>query len=160
MDLREERIMTMASGCLIILRALILWSPTPSVAYLVLRQLGESVQKRPNSLYVFICPKLTMLVWGGLMFNMADLVLYVPPGGKCWPSSIHESFVLGSIFPLIPHRTWRIRGAPKVIGMGRTVYFLLQESPMDAGSVIYQLWLLPKRVTSISRVLERVLLLI
>ena len=55
MDLRKERRMMTAYGCLIILKALYLWAPTPSVADLVSRKLWEAVQKRPNRLHVFIC---------------------------------------------------------------------------------------------------------
>ena len=85
----------------------VLWAPIPSVADLVLRQLGEAVHKRTNSLHVFICLKLTMLVWVRLLLKMADLVEYGPPGEKFWSSSMHEIFFLGFISPLIPHRTWR-----------------------------------------------------
>ena len=73
----------------------------------------------------FIFTKFMMPVWGNMMFNTADLVVYSPPGGNFWPSSMHESFVLNFISPLIPHRTWRLRGDPKVLVMGRMVSFLL-----------------------------------
>ena len=93
------------------------------------------------------------------MFNMADLVLYVPPGGKCWPSSIHESFVPGFVSSLIPHMPWQLRGAPKVMGLGSKVSFMIWESTGDSGSALRQLRLLPKSVASISGVLEWGLLL-
>ena len=77
------------SGCLIILRAL-LWAPNTSVVDLVLRLLGYSVHKRPNSLHVFICLKLMIPVWVRLLFKMANLAVYGPPegGGGVWPSSM------------------------------------------------------------------------
>ena len=37
-----------------------LWAPAPSVVDLVLRELGQAVHKRPNSLHVLICHKLMM----------------------------------------------------------------------------------------------------
>ena len=49
---------------------------------LVLRQLGEAVHKRTNRLHVFIFPNLMVLVWGRLIFKIADLVVYGPPGGR------------------------------------------------------------------------------
>ena len=55
--------------------------PAPSVADLVLRQLWEAVSKLPNSLHVFILPKLIMPVWEIMMFKIDELVLYGPPGG-------------------------------------------------------------------------------
>ena len=70
----------MASGCPIIRRE-ILWAPAPSLAYLVSRKLGEAIHKQPNSLIVFIYPKLIIWVFGRMMFKMADLVLYGPTGG-------------------------------------------------------------------------------
>ena len=52
------------------------------MANLVLRQLGKAVHKPPNILCVFICPKLMIPVWERRLFNMADLVVYVPLGEK------------------------------------------------------------------------------
>ena len=126
---------------------------------LVLRQLWEAVHKHTNSLHVFICPRLMMPVWGRLMLKMVDLVVYVPPGEMFWPSSMHESFVICFIYPLIPHRTWWIRGTTKVLGLVRTVSLLIQESPGYEWSVMSQLWLLTKRVASISGVFARVLII-
>ena len=77
MDLREERRLTMDD---------FLWTPAPSVADLVSRQLEEDVHKRPNSLHVFICHKLMMMVWGRLLFKMVDFVVYGPPGRNFWSS--------------------------------------------------------------------------
>ena len=67
---------------------------------------------------------------------MAGLVVYAPPGANFWPSSMHGSFVLVFIYPLIPNMAWRFRGSPKVLGLERTVSLLLRESPGDAGSVL------------------------
>ena len=46
-------------------------------------------------------------------------------GGGLWPSLMHGSFFLGLISHLIPHRPWWLRWAPKVMGLGRKVSFLL-----------------------------------
>ena len=50
------------------------------MADLVLMQLGEAVHKRPNILYVYICPNMMVQVWGRLLFKVTDLVVYGPPG--------------------------------------------------------------------------------
>ena len=136
-----------------------LWASAPSVADLVLRQLGEAVHKQLNSLRVFISPKLMMTVWVRLLFNISQFLVHKPPGEMFQTYSMHESFVLVFIFPLINHRPWCIRGAPKVLGLGRMVSLLIREISGDAGSVLHQLWLLTKRVDSISGVLARGLLL-
>ena len=57
-----------------------IWAPAPSVADLVLRKLGEPVHKRPNSLHVFIFPRLMMPVWGRLLLKMDHFVVYGPTG--------------------------------------------------------------------------------
>ena len=136
-----------------------LWAPDHSVVNLMLRKLGESMHKHPISLHVFICPKLTMPVWGRPLFNMAEFVVYDPPGAKFCPSSMHKLFVLGFIYPLISHRPWWIRVTAKVLGLVRAVSLLIQESPGDAGIVLLQLWLLPKRVDSMPGELVRELIL-
>ena len=123
------------------------------------QELGEFVHKRTTGLHVFICPKLMIPVQERLLFKMVDLVVYVPPGETFWSSSMHKSFVLGFVFPLIPHRPWRIRGTPKVWGMVRTVYLLIRESTGYSGSVLRQLWFLLKKVASMSGFMEWGLLL-
>ena len=129
------------------------------MADLLLRQLGEAMYKQPNILHVLIFLKLIMPVWGRLLFNIAGLVVYGAPAANFWLYSMHESSVLGLIFPLIPHRSWWIRETPNVLGLVRTVYLLLWEITGDTGSVLNQLWLLPKRVSSMSGVLAQGLLL-
>ena len=79
------------------------WAPATSVADLVLRQLGEDVHKRPMRFHVLVCPKLIIPVWGRLLFNVADFLVYVPLGSKIWSSSIHEYFLIGFFSPLGPH---------------------------------------------------------
>ena len=56
-----------------------------------------------------------------------------PIGGKNISSLMHKSFVLGFVFSLIPHRPWQLRGAPKIMILGRAVYLLIQDIPGDAG---------------------------
>ena len=136
-----------------------LWSPTLSVVDLVSSQLGEAVKKCPNSLHVFIFPKLMIPVWGRRLFKMDDLVVYGLPGATFVHPKCTSRLFLVFISPLIPHVPWRLRGTPKVMVLGRTVYFLLLESPGDAWSVLRQHWLPPKRVASTSGVLEQGLFL-
>ena len=66
------------------LKGMFLWATTSSVAYLLLRESGDYVHKQPNILHVFICTKTMMMVWVGLLFKVADLVVYGPPGGGNW----------------------------------------------------------------------------
>ena len=86
-------------------------------------------------------------------------MVYGLPGGKFWQSSMNKYFVIGFVYHLTPHRHWRVRGTPKVVGMGRILYFLIWKSPGDAGSFLFQLLLLPKRVASMSGLLKRGLIL-
>ena len=104
---------------------------------------------------MFICIKLMIPVWVRLLFKMYDLVVYGPLGETFWPSSIHKSFVLGFISSLLPHRPWRLMGAPKVLGPGRKVYLLLRDIIGYAGSVLRQFRLLQNRVASMPGVLAR-----
>ena len=78
-------------------------------------------------------------------------MVYGPPGNLFWSTSNNESFVLGFVSPLLPHRPWKIRGTPKVLVLVRAENFLIQQIPGDIGSVLFQLWLLTKRVVSMSR---------
>ena len=115
--------------------------------------------KWTNRLHVFICPKLMITVWGRLLFKMADLVVYGPLGEIFWSSSMHKYFFLGFVYPLISHGTWRLKGTTKVMGLGRTVSFLIHESAGNAGSDMRQIRLLLKRLAFMPGVLEQVLLI-
>ena len=67
----------------------------PAVDCILLRQLGEAVQKCPDSLHIFICTKMMLLLWGKLLYKVKYLVLYTPPGGRggrgCL-ASMHDYF--------------------------------------------------------------------
>ena len=79
----------------------------------------ESIRVRYVQTYqqlaYFICPKFMMPVWGRLLLNTDDFVIYGAPGGMFWPYSMHKFLVLGFISLLIPHRHWQLRGTPKVM---------------------------------------------
>ena len=98
-------------------------------------------------------------VWGRLMYKVDELVVYNPLGAKFWPTSMCKSFVLVFGFPLTHYRSWWLRGEPKILGLGRMMYLLIWESTGDADSVLIQLWLLPKKVVSMSGVFTQGLLL-
>ena len=85
-------------------------------------------------------------------------MVYGPPGLKFCTTSIYKSFVFSFVAPIIPHRLWRLRGILKVTGLGRSMFYLLLESPGGAGSIMRQFWLLPKRVASVLGVMVWVLL--
>ena len=95
----------------------VLWAPAPSVVDLVLIQLGEAVQKRPNSLHVFICTKLMIPLWGRLMFKMADLVVYGPPGGGGGVAILNARAVC-SWFYFPPHTTHALAAQGGTQGFG------------------------------------------
>ena len=76
-------------------------APTPSVADLLLSKLGEAVHKLLNILNSFIFPKSIIPMRGSLLFKMADLVVYSPPGvGKRGGLPlVNKYFVLGFVSP-------------------------------------------------------------
>ena len=93
---------------------------TPAVVYLVIRNLGELFSKCPDSLHIFIFPKLILNFSGGSVYKVAYSVLYAPsppspPGAKFWPTSMHKYFFIGFVFPIITHSPWYLRGGPKFL---------------------------------------------
>ena len=46
---------------------------------------------------------------------------------------MYDSFVIGLVLLLIPHRPWMLRVAPNVMGPESTVYLLIHESPRNTG---------------------------
>ena len=121
--------------------------------------IGVGCTQTAQKLVCFICNKLMMTVCVRLQLNMDYLVVYRPPGVDVFPSSMHELFFPGFVSALIPHRTWWIMETPKVLRLGRTMYFPLRYSPADTGSFLCQLRLLPKRLESMSGLLSRGLIL-
>ena len=83
-------------------------------------------------------------------------MVYGPLGGGIF--FILDARVICYYFflPFIPHRNWWLGGgAPKALGIGRTVLLLIRESPGDYRSVLRKLLYLLKRVTSMSGVLAQ-----
>ena len=70
------------------------------------------------------------------------------PGEKCWPTSMHEYFVISFISPLVNHSPLHLRETPNVLVLERVMHYLLLDISTDVEIIMRQLKLLPKRVES------------
>ena len=75
----------------------------------------EGCARMAHHLACFICPKLMMLVWGRLMLKIDELVVYGPPGGEFWTSSMEESF-FWFYFPPHPTQAFSAQGDTQASG--------------------------------------------
>ena len=77
--------MTMVYGCLIILGGFFMGS-RPFSGRLGVEAIRGGCVQTDQQIACFICPKLIMPVWRRIIFNMADLMVYNPPGATFWAS--------------------------------------------------------------------------
>ena len=77
----------------------LLWAPPPTVAELVLIDLGGGGgHKFTDILHIFIYPNLILTLWGRLLYKADDLVLYTPQAGEVW-AKINTIFFCNSFPP-------------------------------------------------------------
>ena len=86
-----------------------IWSPPPCAAETVVEELRKARQKRHQSNYIFVCPKVLKRRWLGQVYKAADLVIEIKAGRGYWPHSQHESLILALFFPFLGYRPWQLR---------------------------------------------------
>ena len=82
-------------------RAFYIWAPPPCIADVAIEQLREARLKRHNSIHVMIIPKLFFSLWRRQFYKAMDMVLFLPPRWKHWPSNMHEPLIFGFSFPFV-----------------------------------------------------------
>ena len=126
-----------------------LWTPPPAIADVALEELLKARHKRSDTFHVLLVPRIMTPRWRRLFIKACDFLFVISPGCFYWPSDMFEPLWVGILLPFIKHRPWCLKRAPLLLEIGRELRGVLQTSEGDAGHILRQLTLLPRRVDAL-----------
>lgn len=139
-------------------KGMYVWSPPPCVAAQCLEQLRIARHKRQVSTHVFVCPRVMAMVWQRQLYRSADLVLQLPAGNNIWSSEQYEPLFIGIYFPFLECFPWQLKGAPKILEMGRHLQRVLQTDFGSTGLILQQLFAFTRKLQTLPElVVQRML---
>jgi len=125
------------------------WSPPPAAAEVAIEELRKARLKRRDSTHIVIIPKLMTPLWLKQMHKACDIVFPIKPTHPFWNSNMFEPFMMGIVFPFIPHRPWQLRRTPKLLAVAREVCRVsTEDTKVDPGHFLRELLCLTKRLPS------------
>eukprot|EP00979_Chaetoceros_neogracilis_P014079 scaffold4424_cov137-Chaetoceros_neogracile.AAC.1 len=108
-----------------------LWNVPPAAGEVAVEQLCTHRHRRPDSMHVFIIPRLYTSQFRKQLLKVADLELVIQPDHAFWTKEMHEPLLIAFCFPLLPHdrrfAPWRLKETEMVDRVGRYVRRMQQE---------------------------------
>lgn len=108
-----------------------LWNVPPAAGEVAVEQLCTHRHRRPDSMHVFIIPRLYTSQFRKQLLKVADLELVIQPDHAFWTKEMHEPLLIAFCFPLLPHdrrfAPWRLKETELVDRVGRYVRRMQQE---------------------------------
>jgi hypothetical protein len=137
-----------------------IWSLPPAAALYALEELAFARLKCGEDVgAIVLVPSLMKPEWFHRFTCTVDLYFTVPVGDDLWPSSMHESLMVGFIFPLLRYEPWHWRCIPFMVGLGRTLSALHKTNHHEARDLLRKLWAARSRAASLPAHMVRPLLL-
>jgi len=128
-------------------KGMFVWSPPPAAAEVAMEELRKARLKRRDSTHLVVIPKLMTPLWLKQMHKACDIVFPIKPTHPFWNSNMFEPFMMGIIFPFIPHRPWQLRRTPKLLSVARELCRVQAENTeVDPGIILRELLRLTKRL--------------
>ena len=59
------------------------------------------------------------------------MILYLPPGLKCWPKHLHEPLIIAFALPFLRCQPWSVKETPKVHATARKMQAVWKEKGVD-----------------------------
>lgn len=135
-----------------------IWVPPPFAADVALAELRKARIKRQRSSHIFVCPRLCTTLWQRQLYKCANLVFELPLGSSVWPYSMHETLLIGVLFPFLSVKPWQLRNTPKMHSVGRELRRLFQTPELDSRDFLRQFWCSSVRLQHLSERVVRSLL--
>ena len=114
------------------------WTPPPAAARRAVSLLGQSIHKRPNSVHVFIAPRLMTALWRKVLRKTCDVCLTLPIGTSVWSTEEDEPLIITIALPLSRSHPWRLKGTEFAVDVESTVRPLWEEDLVRAGDRLHQ----------------------
>lgn len=117
-----------------------LWFPLPSLEEVSLEKIRKSHQKKQHYTHIILTPKLcSSPLWQKIFYKCA--IFYVPSGSPPWPYHHHEHLCVAILFPFIRNKPWKLKGTPKMIGLGWKLCRMWKEKHLDQRAVLCKFWM-------------------
>ncbi len=118
-----------------------LWIPAPTATKTVVNEVALSQHKHSHLCHNFVRPRLFTHLWHKKLYKVAGIIFELPTGHQaCWPTSMHESLLMGVTIPFISHFAWQFRQCSIILEVGREVWHLWKGAVGDIRSALHQLW--------------------
>ena len=139
-----------------------LWDVPPAAGEVAVEQLAAHVHGVPESLHIFLIPRLCTNLWRKQLGKVCDLILTIKPMQEFWGCSMHEPLLICFYFPILPNehrfRPWQLKGTRVVGNTERKVRGMQADNKPIDGLVLRELLLLTRRLPSMQPRLARKLL--
>ena len=137
-----------------------IWAPPLFTADVALAEMREARIKRQTSARIFVRPHLCSPLWINQLCKASDIVIEIPVGKTGWPASMHEPLLIGLLFQFLRHKSWQLRGTPKMHAMDWQLRRLFETEDLDARNLLREFWSRCLRLGNVSEaVVRRVLYL-
>ena len=136
-------------------RKMFLWAPQPAAAEAAFEELLKARQKRTDTFHVVVVPRLMAPLWRRLFNKVCDFTFEVSPAPSFWPESMFEPLWVGIVLPFTHHRPWCLKRAPLLVELGGKLRGMLPTREADAGALLRELLLLPRRLSAVSASMAR-----
>jgi hypothetical protein len=97
-----------------------LWNVPPAAGDVAVEQLCTHKHRRPESMHIFVIPRLFTSIYRKQLLKVADLAFSVKPKFTFWNKDMHEPLIIVVCFPLLPHdrkfAPWRLKNTVLVEG--------------------------------------------
>ena len=104
------------------------WNVPPAAGEFAMQQLAHHTHIRPESMHLFVIPRLCTSHWRKQLLKCCDLVLTLALNDTFWPRQSHEPLLLGICFPLLPplvkYRPWKLKFTKFVEDFEKRMRFL------------------------------------
>ena len=140
-------------------RGSFLWMVPPAAGSVAVEQLCTHVHGVPDSLHVFIIPRLCTSMWRKQLGKCADFMLTIDVGHSFWHKGMHEPLLLAIYLPLLPpfprFEPWRLKYTELVASTERILRGMQKESKQMEWDHLQQLLLVTRNLPSMSESMAR-----
>ena len=100
-----------------------LWNVPPAAGAEVVELLCGHKHRRPDSMHIFLIPRLCTSRWRKQLLKVSDVDLYILPVHDFWSAEMHEPLLIVISFPILPHdsrfQPWCLKDTELVDGTRR-----------------------------------------
>jgi hypothetical protein len=139
-----------------------LWDVPPAAGQVAVEQLCTHVHGRPDSLHIFLIPRLCTSHWRKQLMKVADLIITVKTDEHFWSQEMHEPLLTAIYFPILPSdhkfRPWQLRNTELVARVKRHVSRMRKTGRPVDWDCLRKLFISARKIPSMSDGLARQLL--